>query len=407
VAQPQTRRLEVMSRLTSGSRMMQTRTQFRSTPGLPLSASADPPTDPVEIDRLTLLRIMHDAFLEAQDRVGGSIDHHYRVAENNIRLRFAGPSLVPSISRAFAHLEHAPVTAPDLDICVWDSASTGRPLPLLVSSLLRLLRMTWLENRGIRGEILDFNGGRIRAALHGHDSNVLSVIDLEANVGVYWVAANSDIPWYETGAPLRILLYWWFSRYAGQIIHGGAVGTQRGGVLLAGKGGSGKSTTALKSLDSSLLYAGDDYTLVSMEPRPFVYSLYNTAKVKGPADLTRFPWMSSQLCNGERIGPNREKPMMFLHEYKPDKIISGFPLKSVVLPRFTSGKKNCELSSLAPASAFRAIAHSTVTQLTGAGAEALRAMSQMVRQVPCYALTFGEDLGEIPEVILELLSRQP
>ena len=162
----------------------------------------------------TLLRIMHDAFLEAQDRVGGSIDHHYRVAENNIRLRFAGPSLVPSISRAFAHLEHSPVTAPDLVICIWDSASTGRPLPLLVSSLLRLLKMTWLENRGIRGEILDFNGGRLRAALHGHDSNLLSVIDLEANVGVYWVAANSDIPWYETGAPLRILLYWWFSRYA-------------------------------------------------------------------------------------------------------------------------------------------------------------------------------------------------
>jgi hypothetical protein len=363
--------------------------------------------DPLDADRLALFRLMHDAFIEAEHQAGGSDDYYYKIGGSVLRLRFAGPALVQFITRAFAHLAVAPVPIPDLTICLWDSVSTGRQLPLLVSSLIRLLKITWLEDRGIRGEILDYNSGRIRAALHGHDNTILSLIDLQERTAVYWVQTGSDIPWYETGAPLRILLYWWFSHHAKQIIHGGAIGTERGGLLLGGKGGSGKSTTALACLDSALLYAGDDYSLVELSSQPFVHSLYNTAKVKGEADLNRFPWMSSRICNVERIGPDAEKPMMFLHEHQPDKITSGFPLKAVVLPRFFPGTKKCEVTSLAPESAFRAIAHSTITQLAGAGSEALRAMSQIVHRVPCYLVKLGEDLSDISKTMSELLERQP
>jgi hypothetical protein len=190
------------------------------------------------------------------------------------------------------------------------------------------------------------------------------------------------------------------------MIHGGAIGTERGGLLLGGKGGSGKSTTALACLDSALLYAGDDYSLVELSAPPFVHSLYNTAKVKGEADLYRFPWMSPRICNGERIGPDAEKPMIFLHEHRPDKIITGFPLKAVVLPRFIPGTKKCEVITLAPESAFRAIAQSTVAQLTGAGSEALRAMSRIVHRVPCYLVKLGEDLSDVSKTMVEVLESQ-
>jgi hypothetical protein len=266
--------------------------------------------------------------------------------------------------------------------------------------------MTWLEQRGVRGEILDYTTGRIRAALHGHESNVLSLLDLEDNLAVYWVERAEDLPWYETGAPLRILLYWWFSSRGLHIVHGGAIGTEHGGVLLGGKGGSGKSTTALACLKTPLSYAGDDYTLIALEPQLFVYSLYNTAKVKGEADLQRFPWMSSRICNAERIGPDGEKPMLFLHEHQPDKIASGFPLKAIAVPHFVPGRTRSTIASLAPQTALRAIAQSTITQLTGAGREALRAMSQLVHRVPCYTVELGEDLAEIPAVMQELLAKR-
>jgi hypothetical protein len=382
------------------------RTQLGSPAVLPATASTDTLIDPVDVDRLAFFRIMRDAFLEAEQQVGGSIDYDYRIGGSIVRLRFAGEAMIPRITRAFSHLAAPFTPTPDLVVFLWDSASTGRRLPLLVSSLIRLLKMTWLEDRGIRGEILDYNSSRIRTALHGHENEILSLLDLEQNLGVYWVADSRDIPWYETGAPLRTLLYWWFSHCGQQIVHGGAVGTEAGGVLLAGKASSGKSTTALASLDSSLLYAGDDYTLVATEPQPFAHSLYNTVKVKGQADLQRFSWMASRICNADRIGPDGEKPMMFLHEHQPQKIVSGFPLKALVLPRFIQGNEKCKVIPVAPESAFKAIAQSTITQLTGAGSEALRAMSQLVHQVPCYLVGLGEDLHEIPQVILELLARQ-
>jgi len=360
--------------------------------------------DPLDADRLALLRIMHDAFLEAEERIGG-INYDYRIGDSIVRLRFAGGALIPSITRAFAHLAVPPAPAADLVICIWDSASTGRRLPLLVSSLTRLLKMTWLENRGIRGELLDYNSQRFRAALHGEDSNLLSLLELREKIGIYWVENGCDIPWYEMGAPLRTLLYWWFSDRGQYIVHAGAVGTDAGGILLGGKGNSGKSTTALASLASSLQYAGDDYVLVSAGREPVVHSLYNTAKVKGEADFKRFPWMASRICNAERIGANGEKPMMFVHEHQPEKIISGFPLKAIVLPRFIPGNAKCKVIPLAPDSAFKAIAQSTVTQLIGAGSETLRAMSQVTQRVPCYLAGLGEDLEDIPNVMLELLAR--
>ena len=384
---------------------MGTRTQLSFLSERSASVSTDTNVDPLDGDRLTLLRLMYDAFLEAEQHTGGAIDYDYRIGGSIVRLRFAGESLIPRITRAFAHLACPAASKPDLVVCLWDSASTDRRLPLLVSSLIRLLKLTWLEDRGMRGEIFDYNSSRIRAALHGDDSNVLSLIDLKDNVAVYWVTDSDDLPWYETGAPLRILLYWWFSHRGRQMVHGGAIGTETGGVLLGGKGGSGKSTTALASLDSSLLYAGDDYTLVTMEPQPFIHSLYNTAKVKGEADLKRFPWMTSRICNGGRIGPNEEKPMMFLQEHQPEKIVFGFPLKAIVLPRFIPGNEKCEVIPVAPESAFKAIAQSTITQLTGSGSEALRAMSELVHRLPCYLVKLGQDQNEIPKVILDLLAR--
>ncbi len=383
---------------------MRDQTQLGSADRGPAIPSAEPPPD-LDADRLALFRIMHDAFLEAQQRTGGSIDYDYRIGENIVRLSFAGDSLVPRITRAFAHLAVPLATTPDLVVCLWDSASTGRPLPLLVSSLVRLLKMTWLDDRGMRGEIFDYNSDRVRAALHGHDSDMLSLLDLKENLAIYWAAESSGIPWYETGAPLRTLLYWWFSHRGQQMVHGGAIGTETGGLLLGGKGSSGKSTTALASLPSSLLYAGDDYALVAPKPQPFVYSLYNTAKVKGEVDLKRFPWMASRICNADRIGPEAEKPMMFLHEHQPEKIIAGFPLKAVVLPRYIPENAKCKIIPIAPESAFKAIAQSTITQLTGAGSEALRAMSQLVHRLPCYLVGLGQDLEEIPAVMLELLAR--
>lgn len=64
-----------------------------------------------------------------------------------------------------------------------------------------------------------------------------------------------------------------------QLLHAAAIGTEEGAVLITGKGGIGKSTTALSCLQSGPYYFADNYLIVRLEPEPLVYSLYCTAKL--------------------------------------------------------------------------------------------------------------------------------
>jgi hypothetical protein len=170
--------------------------------------------------------------------------------------------------------------------------------------------------------------------------------------------------------------------------------------LLAGKGGSGKSTTALSCLNSDLVYVSDDYSLLGMDPIPYVYNLYNTAKVR-PNNIHRVPHLQHAISNADRL--NTEKAVFYLHRHYPEKIVAGFPIRAILLPRVT-GLPETTLTPAPAIKALSALALSTLHQLAGAGKETLQIMDQLVKQVPSYYLELGTDLVQIPDVILDLLS---
>lgn len=351
-----------------------------------------------ESARLAFFKTVYEFF----KTLGGSIDHFYTIGGHTVCLRFAGSSLIPYLTPALNHLAAKPTSAPALTVCLWDQASTGIQLPPLLSSFIHSL-YTASEQLMVdgRGELKHYNSERFRAAFNP-DSHVLSLLDTEQNLAVYWLNSKANqLPYYERGAPLRTILHWWINDRTHQFVHAGAVGMATGGVLLAGKGGSGKSTTALACLGSELSYASDDYCLIATEHKPYVYSLYNTAKLRGIEDLQRFPQVAPHMTNVDRL--ETEKAMIFLNEHYPDKVIGGFPIKAILLPR-VSKQTESNLKVATAGAALAALAPSTLFQLPGAGRMALQTMSKFVRQVPCYVLEVGSDLSQIPEVILRLLS---
>jgi hypothetical protein len=372
----------------------------------PISTKAEQPllTDYEKADRVAFFEMFYSAFQEALANEVGAKDFYYHLAGQTIRLRFAGDALVPYLTRALAHLFVTPTENPDFTFCVWESLTTGRPLPRLLADFNRhITHLPWLGIRGISNEVFPYSDERIQTSLHG-EKDILTVSDRERKICVYWTQDASELRYYEIGGPLRMALQWQFNTPNRQMIHGGAVGTEQlGGVLLLGKSGSGKSTTALSCLDSDLSYAGDDYILIDIEPEVTAHSVFQTAKVKTFQDLERFPHLKSWIMNANRVAKTGEKPMMFIGEHQPEKIIKRLPIKAIVFPRFVAGA-DYRLEPLSQSSAFKEIITSTIKQTPFGDKESLQMVTKLVRSVPTYLLVFGGNQSRLPDIIKQILA---
>jgi hypothetical protein len=217
---------------------------------------------------------------------------------------------------------------------------------------------------------------------------------------LFWIRNTMLLPYYETGAPLRDIFSWLARQHELQYAHAAAVGTDDGAVLLIGKGGSGKSTSALTCLQhSGFHYFGDDYVLIKHTPHPYVYSLYNSAKLNAD-HAENFPHLLKYASNLDKL--DTEKALIFIKDIFPEKIYHQMPIKAIVLPHVT-GLQNSSYTSTSAAHALRALAPSSMFQLPGSSQNTFQYFSQLVRKVPAYILHAGTDFYQIPETIISIL----
>jgi hypothetical protein len=329
------------------------------------------------------------SFEEASD---SSIERHYRIAGRTMRMLFSGPTVLDRVGRAFSHLLDRSDSQPELTIRIWDSVESGAtppPLPPVDPE----------ENAS--GAIYHLEKGDITTVFQP-GPKVLSVLDVGRDEAWYWVYDSSNMPFWDCAAPMRQILHLWLGRRGVQQVHSGAVGTPDGGVLLVGQPGSGKSTSSLSSLRSELLlFAGDDYVAASLEPEPWVHSLYCSGKLE-PDHAKRFPELMEHVWNPDRL--DTEKAVFFVHDIAPERTISGFPLRAVLVPRVVGGTETTV--SVAPRiAALAALAPSTIIQLHIPMEDALTTMKRLVQAVPCYFLNLGTNVDGIPRTIRSLIDR--
>lgn len=320
-------------------------------------------------------------------RAGEYLAQDYTVAGTRVSLRFASDALRNRLAPAFAHLAASPGDAPELTVHLWDSASTGvepPPRPPVRPS-------------EAAGALYHFHEPPLRGAYQAA-FDALSVLDSEAGVAWYWVADARDLPSWEQACPLRQILFWWLAPRGYLQVHGAAVGTPEGGVLIVGPAGAGKSTVALACLGSDLLYAGDDYVAVTLEPSPRVASLYNSGKLD-PAHLhERLPRLLPHTDHDDG-----EKVILYAQRHFPQQTTSGFPLTAVLVPAVRADRRDARVMPASRAASFAALGPSTMFQLHTAGARELATLSSLVARVPCYTVELGSDLSGVPETISELL----
>jgi hypothetical protein len=335
---------------------------------------------------------VYERFGHALENVG-EIHQDYRIAGTTVRLSFAGPRLVPSFTRALEHLRIDPVEAPQATFCLWDSQST---------------RVTMLpppcdrEGFSDRGDLWGFNSRRIKTAFHYHDYSV-NLFDHQRRTGIYWVQNADLLPYWVLASPLRTLFHWWMEPNGGQLVHAAAVAVGGRALLVVGKGGLGKSSTALTCLERGLDFLGDDYVIVRSRPAPAVYGLYATAKLNRE-DIDRFRELRPFLSKPEV--PPDEKAVLFLDPHFRERMRLEAPLAAIAVPRVVD-REETVLVPEADSVIQQAASFTTMSQLPYAGNHTHQLFASLCAALPGYRIELGRDRERLVAAVTEFLSETP
>lgn len=330
------------------------------------------------------------SFLNAQDSVGPAVDAFYAIAGHSIQISIVGQALQAKLTRALAHLRRNATEPPELKIVVWDGTQSGVGMPAPPWDVGPL--MTREQMWGVKGD-------DVQLVCEFAEGPRLSILDREAQSAMHWIADGERLADYEVAAPFFRIMHWWLRDRGLQLTHAAAVGSVSGGILVGGKGGSGKSTTLLACLAAGLGWAGDDYVLLESAEASAAHTIYSAAKLEHDHLRRTLPQLPPALSRrGRGAG---DKTLLFLNELYPHQSVSRFPVRAVVLPRVTGGVSR--LVSVSPKAGIAAIAPSTLFQLRWAGQEDFKQIAAVVGSVPNYSLELGSDPAAVPDLISGLL----
>ncbi len=336
---------------------------------------------------LEFFNLAYENFLTAADQ-NQSIEKFYDLAGFSICLQFAGDSLQNFLTRSLDHLE-IPKRKKDLTICIWDGASTQG------ASMV----FPWPKGEvTVHGTVVGFNDERIQTVFDPH-LGILQMLDQERSLALYWIEKKEKAPWWIGMSTFQFIFHWWMSRRHVQLTHAGAVGYSDGGVLFAGKSGSGKSTTSLSCVKRGMKYVSEDYCLISQGTNVQVHCVYNSVKITEKT-LSLFPELEEFIENRDRL--KGEKAYFFYSRFQPENILPSFPLKAVLALNIMDAQES-SLEPIEPREALASLAGTTLWQLPHTGPSVFNHLKKVAESVPCYRLHLGRDLTHPPKLIERLL----
>lgn len=315
-------------------------------------------------------------------RRSGQTSMRISLAGVGVEILVARPELGETLSPALRHLP-MPTTA-DLRVHVWDGVSGDLPSP------------PWNEKNVVaRGEIAGL-GPMVSAAV---TTRTFSLLDRGSGQAFFWTPDGRTLPWWERAAPFRTILSWSLEDRERYFVHAAGVASGGKAVLLAGPGGSGKSTTSVACLAAGLDFLGGDYVIFSQSTSPSVHSIYSSAKLDDRS-LDLIPALKP-LVAGPKQRDN-DKNVIYLEERFRERLVSDATLIAILLP---SIGPSTSLVRASPAATLRLLAPSSIFQLPGAGKSTFQAISALVQTIPSSHLQIGPDPSGAVKAIAALLGK--
>ena len=308
-----------------------------------------------------------------------------------VRIRIAGKHLADAILPPFSHLrkEAGAVSRTHLFVDLWSGSETGVLLPEAFKTFHF-------------GEYRTMGASPGSRFLCDQDYRTVLMLDRKHQYLVGYFASSADLSMFDRAKPFHRLLSVWYRDRRIHVIHAAMVSKNGCGILLAGKGGTGKSTTALACMAAGFSYLGDDHIGIRQEVEGSFsgISLYTSALV----------WNDNAGClkhtgltGGEAAsGKKREKKMILVSEQFPGQIKREGLIGGIALPRIT-GAGRTTFRDASKGEALLKLAPSSLMMQAGKNAQGFQQMAELVDAVPCFWLEVGTDLGGISACIENLI----
>ncbi|HEY6471907.1 MAG TPA: hypothetical protein VIY26_03375 [Acidimicrobiales bacterium] len=308
----------------------------------------------------------------AADR-DGLVEHNLRFGSSRVCVRVAGAGLAAVVLPALIERIDSGPGAVDATIAVWEAAACAT----------RAVSAPWgIEDIG-PGGLVRGPGVDPLVAVHETGSGALTLVDRSGRGVLHRVPDRAAMPWWELAAPLRPALFWALGGSRRHLVHAGLVGDDRGGVLLAGARGSGKTTVVYAALRHGLGFVADDYVLLRAGRGWEAVSVYSTVSLLGShVDA---------------------KTVLDVASSMPGCMRESLPVRAVVLPRVRGG--HAHLRSVSPAVALRAWAPSTALHMPFDNGAVVASLAEVVQGVPCFTLDVGDDEAELAAAVDRVLEQ--
>jgi hypothetical protein len=297
------------------------------------------------------------------------------IAGDAVRLTFVDDALAARLLPAFEHLGRTS-EPPDLELIAWTDVSSADPPWVL----------PWGPGHvGPRGGVHGLLEGPVRSSA-AHDGSSLTLWDADRRICACWWRDVGSLRAWDDAAPLRLALHFALRREDRMLIHAACVGAAGDGVLLAGPGGSGKSTTTAACLRAGLQAVGDDYAVLdTARPEPRAHTIYRSLKT-----TTALGQRDARAVDGGR-------QTLMIGEDVPGATASSLRIVAVMVPRVVDAPRSSAVA-IKPAQALRAILPSTLLQAPRESSQEFRPVLDLVSSVPCFELLLGADRG-VPPIV--------
>lgn len=305
------------------------------------------------------------------------VEANYRIAGYPVRISSAGPKQAANLERAFGHLRASEGSTPALTVDIWDDEEVG---PTNWAP--------WPEDAETNGTITISENDRY--VLTQRRGSVM-LLDRRENNITGCVRGWSTLYQDERVRPFHRLLSIWLDDRNIQFIHAALVAQNGKGLLFVGKGGSGKSTSAITCYLGGMEFLSDDYVaLEAASNGNFVgHSLYGTFLADR---MDRFPAFSHVAMRPNY--PFEEKEGVFVQDLPDSRLAANAKIAAIILPRVVD-RPDIALSRVKPMEALRAAAPSSLWILPNSANSSLEKLAGLITSVPSFRLELGRDMDQV------------